>query len=258
MTDGGLRAAFYLVIFPSAFFLAQVYTEGLFIGLAFWSLVLIRRGRLGWAALLAVMATFTRAAGVALAVPLLIAWARSGEWHELDLEWRQIYFKGIPWRVFGHALLVLSPLLAFMLWRVSYYGLAFSKVEEEFFGRGVLAMGPAFIAWLEAFRTFLGSNSQAAAYYLVEFGGIILGFTACIAWIRRQPDVAWFGLLVVFLSFTSGPAQGMHRYILAAPPVFLWLSHLGRRPAFDKVWTIASILLMGVLAALFTFDMWTG
>jgi hypothetical protein len=32
--DGGLRAAFYLIIFPSGFFLAQIYTEGLFVGLA--------------------------------------------------------------------------------------------------------------------------------------------------------------------------------------------------------------------------------
>lgn len=255
---GSLRAAFYLVIFPSGFFLAQVYTEGLFVGLAFWSLVLIRRGRLGWAALLAVLATFTRAVGVALAVPLLIAWLRSGEWHELDLEWRQIYFKGLPWRALGHALLVLAPVLAFLLWRVSYYGLAFSKVEEEFFGRGLLAFGYAFIAWLESFGQLLGDNPQAAAYYLVEWGGIVLGFTACIVWLRRQADVAWFGLLVVFLSFTSGPAQGMHRYVLAAPPVFLWLSWLGRRPAFDKVWTVVSVLLMGVLATLFTFDMWTG
>ena len=33
--DGGLRAAFYLLIFPSSFFLGVVYTEGLFVGLAF-------------------------------------------------------------------------------------------------------------------------------------------------------------------------------------------------------------------------------
>lgn len=255
---GGLRAALYLLIFPSGFFLAQVYTEGLFVGLAFWSLVLIRRGRLGWAALLAVMATFTRAVGVALVVPLFIAWVRSGEWREFDLEWRQIYFKGLPWRALGHALLVLSPALAFQFWRITYYGLAFSKVEEEFFGRGLLALGYAFTAWADAFGKLFGDNPQAAAYYLVEWGGIVLGFTACIVWLRRQPDVAWFGLLVVFLSFTSGPAQGMHRYILAAPPVFLWLSWLGRRPVFDRVWTIVSVLLMGVLALLFTFDMWTG
>ncbi len=256
--DGGLRAAFYLIIFPSGFFLAQVYTEGLFIGLAFSTLVLIRKQRYGWAIFLATVATFTRAVGVALIIPLLISFYRSGGWRELDLEWRQIYFKGIPWRVVGFTLLMFTPIFAFLLWRVSYYGMAFTKVEEEFFGRGLLNFGMTFLTWSSAFKDLFGDNSQAAAYYLIEWGGILLGFAACILGLKRYPDIAWFGLVVVFLSFTSGPAQGMHRYILAAPPVFLFLSGLGRNSAFDKVWTIASILLMGTLATLYTFDMWTG
>ena len=220
--DGGLRAAFYLIIFPSGFFLAQVYTEGLFVGLAFSSLVLLRRGHRGWAVLLAVLATFTRAVGVALIIPMLMSWMREGEWHELDLEWRQIYFKGIPWKIVGSSLLILAPVIAFALWKLSYFGMAFSAVESQFFGRGLLSFGAAFITWSSAFRDLFGSNSQAAAYYLIEWGGILLGFTACIAGMKRYPDIAWFGFLVVFLSFTSGPAQGMHRYILAAPPVFLF------------------------------------
>ena len=149
-------------------------------------------------------------------------------------------------------------MIAFLIWRVSYPGMAFSKVEEEFFGRGLLNFGKTFIEWSAAYRDLFGSNSQAAAYYLVEWGGIFLGFTACLYGLKRYPDIAWFGLIVVFLSFTSGPAQGMHRYILAAPPVFLFLSRLGRNTAFDKIWTITSILLMGTLATLYTFDMWTG
>ena len=256
--EGGMRAAFYLLIFPSGFFLAQIYTEGLFIGLAFSSLLLMRRGRLGWAAVLAVLATFTRAVGVALSIPLLIAWIREGDWRELDMEWRQIYFNGIPWRIVGRGLLALSPLIAFFLWRLSYYGFAFNKVEEEFFGRGLLSLGYMFGAWREGFRAVLGDNPQASAYYLIEWAGVLLGFTACITGFKRHPDLALFGLLVVFLSFTSGPAQGMHRYILAAPPVFLFLSRLGKNQAFDRGWTILSILLMGMLATLFSFDMWTG
>jgi hypothetical protein len=50
----------------------------------------------------------------------------------------------------------------------------------------------------------------------------------------------------------------MHRYVLAAPPIFLFLSEWGRRPAFDRVWTIASVLLMGVMATMFMFDLWAG
>lgn len=256
--EGGLRAAFYLLIFPGSFFLAVVYTEGLFIGLAFSSLLLLRRGHRGWAVLLAVLATFTRAVGIVLVVPLLMSWVRDGEWLELDMEWRQVYFKGLPWKAMGHALIIFAPVIAFVVWRLSFFGMAFGRVEAEFFGRGFLSLEYTFAAWRAAFFSLFGSNSQAAAYYAVEFGALILAFTACIAGLRKYPDLAWFGLLVVFLSFTSGPAQGMYRYVLAAPPLYLFLSHLGRKPAFDRIWTLGSILVMGVMATMFIFDMWAG
>ena len=68
---GGLRAALYLILFPTGFFLAQVYTEGLFVGLAFSSLALVRRKQWLWAALLAVAATWTRTVGIALVASLV-------------------------------------------------------------------------------------------------------------------------------------------------------------------------------------------
>jgi hypothetical protein len=256
--SGALRAAFYLLIFPGSFFLAEVYTEGLFVGLAFSSLAFLYRGHRGWAAVLGVMATFTRAAGVLLVIPMLLSWVQEGEWMELDLEWRQLYFKGLPWKAIGHALVVIAPALAFQIWRSSYYGLAFGRVEAEFFGRGFLSLGSTYAAWSDALQSFGGDNPQTAAYYAVELGAIILAFTACIYWMRRQPGIAWFGLLLVVLSFTSGPAQGMHRYVLGAPPVFLFLSHWGRKPAFDRVWTLASTLVMGIMATMYIFDMWAG
>jgi hypothetical protein len=144
------------------------------------------------------------------------------------------------------------------MWKVSFYGMAFSRVEEEFFGRGLLSLGSTFGSWRDAFESLFGSNPQARAYYLVEFGAIILTFWACIRGLKRYPDLAWFGLLVVVLSFTSGPAQGMHRYVLAAPPIFLMLSEFGRKPTFDRIWTLASILLMSIMATMFIFDMWAG
>ncbi len=256
--EGGLRAAFYLLIFPSAFFLAQVYTEGLFIGLAFTSLVLIRRGKRGWAAILAIFATYTRAVGVALALPLLISWIREQEWRDLDLEWRQIYYQGLPWRIIWNALVTLAPVIAFLLWKISYYGLAFGHVEAQFFRRGLLSLGSTFINWANAFQNLFGDNPQAAAYSLLEWGAVILGFTACGMGFKKYPDLAAFGMAVVFLSFTSGPAQGMHRYILAAPPVFLQLSRWGENKVFDRTWTLFSLLTMGTYAALFTFDLWAG
>jgi hypothetical protein len=249
--EGGLRAAFYLVIFPSAFFLAQVYAEGLFLGLAFWSLLLVRRGRLGWAAVLAVFATFTRAVGLLLAVPLAYAWVRSGQW-------RQLAPKNFSWRAVSSLLPVLAPLLAFGLWKISYYGQAFTIVEDVWFGRGLLEWGKTFYNWSQAIDFIRYGNPQAAAYHALELVAIFFGFAACLAGLRRHPDLAIFGLLAVFFSFTSGQVQGMYRYILAAPSVILLLARAGKRPAFDRTWTMASVLLMGIMAALFSFDMWAG
>jgi hypothetical protein len=50
----------------------------------------------------------------------------------------------------------------------------------------------------------------------------------------------------------------MHRYVLGAPPLFLFLSRLGERPAFDRVWSVASTLVMGIMAIMYMFDFWAG
>lgn len=254
--DGALRAAFYMVIFPTGFFLIQVYTEGLFVGMAFGCLAMLRRRNWLLAAMLGAGAALTRAVGVCLVIPMGITWLRTGEWIDLDLEWRQIYFKGIPLRPLGRALLAFAPLIAFILWKFSFLGLAFDYVEGAFFGRGFMSLGTAFYTWSEAARGLFGANPAHTAYYLVEFGGIILGIVASIKCEKIDPELAWFSLAVVFISWGSGPAQGMHRYILGAPAVFVMLAHWGRNPVFDKVWTVVSLLLMGLLASLFAFNMW--
>lgn len=255
--DGALRAVFYLIIFPTGFFLIQVYTEGLFVGLAFSCLAMLKRKQWLLAALLGAAATLTRAVGVALVIPMAITWIRMVDWIGIDLEWRQIFHGSISLRPFGRALLAFSPLIAFGIWKLSYLGLAFDYIESNYYGRGFLSLGFAFFAWAEAFRTMLsGVNPQHTAYYLTEFLGLAIGVIACIATIRTHPEIGWFSLVVVLISWGSGPAQGIHRYVLGAPAVFITLARWGVNPVFDRTWTILSILLMGALAMLFAFDMW--
>jgi len=255
--DGALRATFYLIVFPTGFFLLQVYTEGLFVGLAFACLALLRRKNWLGAAILAVMATLTRAVGVTLVIPMGVAWLRTGEWMDIDLEWRQIFHQGVQLRPFYHFLLALSPLITFLIWKFSYLGLAFDYIQSNYFGRGFLSLGQSFYGWAEAFSTMLQGNiPQHSAYYFTEFLGFAVAIAACIICIRISPELGWFSFAVVLISWGSGPAQGIHRYILGAPAVFITLARWGRNPVFDRAWTILSILLMGALAMLFAFDMW--
>lgn len=256
--EGALRAAFYLIIFPTGFFLIQVYTEGLFVGLAFACLAMLKRKQWLAAAMLGVAATMTRAVGVTLLIPIVIAWLRTREWIDLDLEWRQIFHEGIPLRPLARGLLAISPLITFLIWKFSYFGFAFDYVETSpHFGRGFLQFWRAYFEWAIAFQTMLsGVNPQHTAYYITEFLGLAIGVIACIATIKSYPEIAWFSIAVLLISWGSGPAQGIHRYILGAPAVFVALARWGNHPVFDRAWTILSILLMGLLAMLFAFNMW--
>jgi hypothetical protein len=195
---------------------------------------------------LAVLATWTRAAGIALVVPLAIAWRREFEWWRID--------RATALR----SLVVVMPLAAYLVWRFSAWGQAFTFVEQTYFGREPLALQQSLQAWGQAWQTLFGKNPQAQVYYAVEFAAILLGVVACLWTLNQSPGLSLFGLAVIVVSLTSGAAQGMHRYVLAAPSIFVALSRLGKYEPFDRGWTLASTLLMGVYATLFAFDMWAG
>ncbi len=248
--EGGIRAAFYLLIYPAGFFLAMVYTEGLFVGLAFGSMALIRRRKWVPGTALAGCAVWTRAVGIALIIPLGIAWLQ-------EMDWRSFSLRPFPWRLLGKALLALTPLAAYWLWRRFFY-VEFTIVEHFYFGRRLFALHDSYRVWSDAASTITGANPQAAAYYLLEFAAMIFGVAACLLTLRRYPGVALFGLLAIVIAVTSQSAQGMLRYVMVAPSVFIVLSRAGRSQVFDRAWTTASTLLMGLHAMLFASNFWAG
>jgi hypothetical protein len=252
--NGALRAAFYLIIFPTGFFLVQVYTEGVFVGLAFGCIAMLRREHWLMAAILASCTVLTRAVGIAIFIPMLVNWLRTSDW--MGLEWRQIFHQGIPWTSLKRALFVFAPLITFLIWKFSYYGIAFDFVEKQFFGSTFMNPGRTFFVWVEAWRSiFMGIPPRTANYILIFFI-FTLGVLACFKTIKRYPEAAWFSLAVILISAGSGPPSGIHRYILTTPAIFIYLAGLGENPIFDRLWTLISILWMGALTTLFALDMW--
>lgn len=244
--DGALRTVFYLLIFPSAFFLAQVYTEGLFIGLAFGSLALLRRQKLLYAALLAALATLTRSVGVLLIVPLALAWLST-----IDRK----AFRLTP-ELIGRGVLVFAPLMAYGLWRLTL-GHPFTLVEENYFGRELFNFDSFSRGVTFAFEQFMaGENRQMRAYYGMEFAAVVLAVITSLFTLRRYPGLTLFGLLAIVISVTSGAPQSLIRYMLPVPAIYLALGRWGRAPVFDRAWTLLSLLVLGMQVSLFTFDMW--
>jgi hypothetical protein len=236
----GVRAAFYLAVWPAAMFMAQVYSEALFLALSFGALAMMKRDRWGWAAALAVAAVFTRATGVLLVIPFGLTWLGLGDRRSI-----------------GRAIFAASPVIAYAGWRL-LFGRDFDFVETRYFGRWPFAIGPSIDAWTDFAETLLGGDPQARAYDLTELFGIVAALVTSVLLWRRDKALTLYGLATFAVVATSGAALGMHRYALAMPALFLAPAQLGRGPVFDRVWTLVCCLGLGVLTLLFSFGFWAG
>ena len=237
--DDGLRAAFYLAVWPAAVFLAQVYSEALFLALSFGAVAFLKRGAWRWASLLAVGAVFTRATGVLLAIPFAWVWFQGGR------------------RSVSGGLLALSPVLAYLVWRW-LLGADFDFVETRYFGRAAFALGQSWDAWADFIDNLFHAAPLTRSYEVVELIGGVLALATSLWFWRRDKALALYGLATLGVIFTSGAVLGLHRYALSLPALFLAPAEWGRSPVFDRLWTLASCLGLAVLTISFSFGFWAG
>lgn len=244
--EGGLRTAYMMLIFPTSFFFATIYTEGLFVGLAFSSLAFMRRGLLIPAAVLAALATWTRTVGGVLLVPLLLTW-----W----LMYRRTKEKESLW---WYLPITLLPLFAYGVWRL-LYGQPFDFVQEHWFGNGPLQLKVTLDAWEQILRR-AREVPETAAVVALGIGAIALALVSCVLNARRYPQLALFGFIAIMIPLTSGwtSTQSSIRYVLAVPTLWVMLGQWSHSILFDRAWTLASILLLAMQAYLFSFDFWVG
>jgi hypothetical protein len=154
--------------------------------------------------------------------------------------------------------LALSPLIGYVIWRYSAQGMGWAELQEFYFGRGLMSIERSMNDFKNAFEYARETGNSALIYFAIEIGSILIALTASIWLVRRDLPVALFSLAVVSLSIFSGSAQSMARYMLIVPALYIFLAELGRNKTFDRVWTIFSVLLLGMQAMLFAFDMWVG
>lgn len=242
--DGASRTIFLMLIFPSAFFFSTIYTEGLFVGLAFSSLALMRRKQLIAAAILAALATWTRSIGGALMLPLLIScW----------LQYREAGNKQILLR---SSIVSFLPVLAYAIWRFTN-GTQFDFVQDNWFGNKLFQFDVTVDAWRQILER--AQNYPETRFFLVmTVFFIVLALLSCCINFRRYPLLAIFGLIALLIPLTSGwtGTQSSFRYVLAVPTLWIMLGQWSRNIIFERSWTLFSILLLAINAYLFSFDFW--
>jgi hypothetical protein len=112
-----------LLVFPSGFLLAQVYTEGLSIRLTF-------------------------SARAFLLLSMVMVWLSNTAWQE---GWKSPIL---------HGLAALWPALSYGVWSLTPLAHETQLVEDRFFGHGRLAVGPSITAWRQTFQSFYRGSPQ--------------------------------------------------------------------------------------------------
>lgn len=238
-----LRAGYYLLIFPTAMFMTQLYTESAYLACALWGLVFAYRQQWIAAGLLCIIATLTRPTGLFLFFPMLTIW--------LDHWWRGKTLPLWTW------LPIVSPVLTFWLFNqyLARNGIDTFEAQQDF-GRYLLEpyAAKAFLqqlAWMTAHPNGLIQIGMDIA--LTLFATVM-----CLLEWRRHAGLALYGLAATWVSLTTGQLVSQNRYVLAVVPIFFVLARWGARPTVDRIWTTVSLVLLTLYLIQFTQGLWTG
>jgi Gpi18-like mannosyltransferase len=252
--DDARRTVFYLLAFPTGFFLMAAYNESLFIALALGSLYLMRQRLWWWAGLLAGFAGATRLTGVLLGLAFAYEYLR-----QCGFSWRRIRPD-----VLGIAL-VPAGLVAYMIYCNQVFGnpTAFLKAQENW-GRADFTW-----PWVTAGRIFdmLGSSPSLFGpddiRNMVNLGTavatLVLLTLAVVGPWKLGPEQVYlviFAAAIMLLPVTRPlatyyPLASVWRYALECTAVFMVLARMGRNPAVDRIYPFVAIAIQGVLVVSF-------
>jgi hypothetical protein len=252
--ETGRRTLFYLLAFPTGFFLIAAYNESLFLALSVGSLYCMRR-RIWWlAALLAGLASGTRLAGVLLAVVFVYEYLRQRGFNPRrirpDLLW---------------AALTPTGLLGYAAYCAHAFGdpLYFEKAQSVWFRDGLRAPWTTVVDVLRLIvhQPVLLSPTEVRNVINLgtALGVLVLLYLALDGRWRLGRDQSY---LVLFAAMdialpllsplhTDYPLSSMWRFALECLPVFMVLARMGANRTFDRLYLMAALPVQGVMILTF-------
>src|SRR5947208_8314401 len=243
-----LLAAWFLLIFPTAYFLHIGYTESLFLALVLGSFLAARSDRWWLAGVLGGLAALTRVNGLvlipALAADAWLAWDADPE-HRIRAEWL----------VIG---LVAVGFAGYLALNLAVYGdaFAFLTIQREHWFKSLAPPWDG-VNGVIHFITDSPQAIDAIKYGWFELAFIVLGLAGTVvAAIRFRPS--WFVWMAGnWLLFTSTSfVLSVPRYSLTLFPLFAWFGLLGRRPAVAVALSLVSVGLLGYFISEFAVGRW--
>lgn len=235
-------AVWFLLIFPTAYFLHIGYTESLFLALVLGCFLAARKQAWAIAGVLGILACMTRVNGLLLVPTLAVeAWLQYRQTRRIDWRWLWIAAPGLGFLVY-----------LFLNYRVTGDPFAFSPIMEEHWYKKI---APPWVglhaAWARIFRFNLTEG-------LFEFIFIVFSFLCTVwCWIKLRPSYAvWMTLNWLLITSTTFLVS-VPRYCLALFPIFIILARLAAaRPMVGRIVTATSLFLLALFAMKFAHGTW--
>ncbi len=274
--DVAKRSVLYFLIFPTAFFLSSIYSEGLFLALAISAFYFARKGRYDLAGALGFFAALTRPVGVFLVFPLAVS---------AILNKRKVNLSEIaPLFIIPLGLL----LYALFLWHQTGDMMAFLNAQENWersinipFAFAMLCFSAipflkenqkavnAGYALLSIFLLFIllttlsinpydfMGNGNHVPQVLVDFAFCIFAFAVLYPGISRLPvSLSVYSFIVLLVPLATQSLMSFPRFALSAFPIFIVLGILGKDKRVHYALSAIFLALMAVLFAMYANWYW--
>lgn len=241
------QSIIYLLIFPTSFYFACIYSESLFFLLSILTFYFARKRKWLYVGIFGMLLSATRIVGI-LILPVLF-W----EFYILEKNTRQVNIKRIlP--------LILLPvgLLSYMLFNFLHWGnLLYFVKAQGLFGNS-RSVDQIILFPQTIFRYFKIITTVSFQQYELWVASLELGITVFALFmlfvsLRKKIRMSYiiFSILALLLPISSGTLSGMPRYILVIFPIYIALASIENK-FLKTIYSIVSVFLLIILWTLFS------
>jgi Gpi18-like mannosyltransferase len=244
--DAAKRAVLYLSIFPTAYFLSAIYTEGLFFALVIASVYYARAGKWSIAGFLSLFAALTRIAGLLLLPTLIIEYLHQKKWKLKDVNANILWLS-----------LALAGFLIYLGINYQVTGSFFTFMEIERthwyqFIDPVQGLSNAYNWAISA--TFPENITIGSAQIIFAVFGLLV---VTAGFLRRfRPSYNVYMLLTWMLSVSTGWWISIPRYVMAMFPLFILLGLLARKRIIHYAIVAVFTAALCFFTVLFAMGLW--
>lgn len=234
----------FLLIFPTSFFFASIYSESLFLLLSLLSFYFARKKKWIWAGIAGGFLSATRIVGIAMWPALLYEYFKQNK-NKLSIKLIPLFFAP-----FG--------LTAYVIYNTYRWGDPFYFIEAQGNFQNNRSVDSIILPTQTIFRYFKILTTVNPRIYewwvaFFELSFFILALILLfIAWKKKvRASYLIFGLLCLFIPSLTGTLSGIPRYVSIIFPIFITLA-LIKNKGFKIIYFTVSAVLLFIFFMLFS------